>query len=181
VQFLLGALALLVARRRRAPSRAGARALRFALFTLLGCGEAADEPDASGAPSADAATYQGCPLDTPPFALGMEAQGVRGSVRARLRAALPAPPQRYRNDWTLEFLDAQGALLSDVTITKARPFMPVHGHDGNIQPTIQALDATSIQVDKLNLWMRGPWEIQLEVRSVSKGDDQMVFHVCIAE
>jgi photosystem II stability/assembly factor-like uncharacterized protein len=178
LELALAALALLLTRSRWRSLLRRALLSLAALLSLLGCGESSEE---ASPPRADAATYQGCPSDTPPFALGMEAQGVRGKVRARLRAALPAPPQRYRNDWTLEFVDAQGALLSDVTVSKARPFMPVHGHDGNIQPTIRPLDSSSIEVAQLNLWMRGPWEVQLEVQSASAGDDQMVFHVCIAE
>lgn len=154
------------------------RSLLLSLLASSGCADASADPRT---PTADASVYQGCPPEAAPFALGMEARGVAGRVHARLRAAMPAPPQRYRNDWTLEFFDAQGRLLSDVTVTRARPFMPLHGHDGNLQPTLRAVDSTTLEIEQLNLWMRGPWEVQLQVRSPSAGEDEMVFHVCIPE
>lgn len=127
-----------------------------------------------------AAAYEGCPASTPPFVLGMETLGRDGRIRARLRHAEPAPPARYRNDWEVEFLTPLGERAGDVSLVHARPFMPVHGHDGNVQPTLRAL-GDQVAIDYLNLNMRGPWEIQLTVSSPTLGNDEIVFHVCVAE
>ena len=147
-------------------------------LSLWSCGDAGD--DQSEQPVEEGSMYAGCPETTPTFAIDMEAAGTAGRIRARLRAASPAPPARYRNDWRVDFLNAQGEVLTDVTILRARPFMPVHGHDGNVQPTWRA-QGSEFALDYLNLNMRGPWEIQLGVRSAALGEDAMVFHVCVAE
>lgn len=152
--------------------------VRMSLLALFAsCGEANEHDPDEHAPSA---TYQGCPASTPPFALGMEALGRFGRIGARLLEARPAPPARYRNDWELEFIDGMGRVLEDVAVVRARPFMPVHGHDGNITPTVRPL-ANRVALDYLNLNMRGPWEIQLTVHSSALGDDEIVFHVCVPE
>lgn len=140
-----------------------------------------DHDHTSGDP-ADAGSYEGCPEATPEFALGMRAMGKEGNVHAELVAALPSPPMRYRNDWTLRFTDVEARPLQDVVLTSARPFMPVHGHDGNVLPTISQLEEDgTFLLEGLNLNMRGPWEIQLQVNSKSAGSDYLVFDVCVFE
>ncbi len=152
------------------------------LCLLLACG--GDEPEAHEHPThtGDAGSYEGCPESTPEFALGMRAVGKDKRVTAELVAATPAPPMRYLNDWELRFFSTESdALLSDVSISQARPFMPVHGHDGNILPKLTLLEDGGYRVASLNLNMRGPWEVQLNVSSASLGDDYIVFHVCVSE
>jgi hypothetical protein len=153
------------------------------LLPCLACGDAGDPArEGNDELRADAATYEGCPATTPAFALGMQATGEAGKLRATLVAADPAPPMRYLNDWTLSFESVASGPLGDAQISMARPFMPVHGHDGNLKPTItrHASDGTFL-LEGLNLNMRGPWEIQLQVSSPSAGDDYIVFHVCVVE
>lgn len=143
--------------------------------------ETATRGDAAS-PVPDAGTYEGCPESTPEFALGMRALGENKRFLAELITATPAPPMRYLNDWTLRFLDAATeSLLSDVAVTEARPFMPVHGHDGNVLPKVSRLESGEFRVVGLNLNMRGPWEIQLHVSSEAGGTDYIVFHVCVSE
>lgn len=44
--------------------------------------------------------------------------------------------------------------------------MPIHGHDGRVQPKMTALaEPGQFQVDRLNFIMRGPWEVRLWLRS----------------
>ena len=123
-----------------------------------------------------------CPDDLDAFSIGMEATGEDGAVMARLLDASPAPPEKFTNDWTLEFVDAEGGAIEDLEITMARPWMPAHQHDGTFAPVIEGLDDPgTFQVDDLNLWMRGHWEVQIDVSSASAGDDYIVFDVCIEE
>ena len=166
------------------------------LAVLLACG--GDEPREAGhvhdagAEHEDAghtetdgeaeAEYQGCPADLPDFELGMRARVLEGSIQASVVEASPAPPMRYLNDWTVELTDAEGNALEDVRIESARPFMPVHGHDGNLEPKVRGLSqAGRFAIADLNLFMRGPWEVQLRLRSASAGDGYVVFDVCIPE
>ena len=168
--------------------------LVLALFASAACGgdgpveqrphDAGTAADAAEdeSPEGEEAAFQGCPDSLPAFALGMQARVVEGGIQARLVAASPAPPLRYLNDWTVEFADAEGNALEDVRIESARPFMPLHGHDGNLQPKLRGLSAAGqFSIADLNLFMRGPWEIQLRVHSESAGDGYVVFDVCVAE
>jgi hypothetical protein len=163
-------------------------AVALGLIVLAGgaCGDSANRtgPDA-GAESEHEheheSTFEGCPESTPPFALGMQAVGELGRITGTLIDASNAPPLRYLNDWIVEFVDGEGQPLEDVSIRRARPFMPVHGHDGNVQPSVRQEQPGRFAVDGLNLNMRGPWEIQFQLRSPSAGDDYVVFHVCVDE
>jgi hypothetical protein len=153
--------------------------LGLALTFLFACGDA----DTKGVHESDGSVFVGCPPDLPAFALGMEASGEQQRIKARLLSAMPAPPLRYLNDWTVALIDSQGGPLSDAEIVKARPFMPSHGHDGNRQVQIErdASDPSHFALHGLNFIMRGPWEVQLTVRSASAGEDYLVFRTCVGE
>jgi hypothetical protein len=67
-------------------------------------------------------------------------------------------------------------------ITKARPFMPVHGHDGIVVPTLELLpEPGRVRMRGLNFNMRGPWQVQLSLSSPSARDDYAVFYLCVQE
>jgi hypothetical protein len=158
------------------------RAMLWLCLVACGDGDTRSEPRAM--PGEDASVADAsvrCGDDVPPFALGMSALGEQGRVRAVLVEAVPAPPEKYRNDWLVQLEDAAGEALDDAQISEARPFMPAHGHDGTFAPTVTAAGAGRFQVDNLNLWMRGPWEVQLRVSSQAAGDDYIVFRICIEE
>jgi hypothetical protein len=60
--------------------------------------------------------------------------------------------------------------------------MPVHGHDGRVQPKLTALEAPGqFEVDRLNFTMRGPWEVRFWLRAESGAEDLVVFDVCVAK
>jgi hypothetical protein len=146
------------------------------------------EPDGDGAVDEDAgdidASLSPCAdrMDTAEyFELGLESVGTSGLITAKLVAADPAPPERYLNDWTIEFLDEEGELVTDAEITMARPFMPKHGHDGTFAPTVTELEPGRFEITRLNLWMRGGWLIQVQVSSPEIGSDYIEFSTCIDE
>ena len=161
----------------------GLRALRLACYLpLASCGsEPAVEAESDAGSDAGVPAVR-CGAGLPAFALPMTAQGEEGKLSATLLASTPEPPEKYLNDWTLELRDSAGKPVGDATITMARPFMPAHGHDGTFAPTVKDGDAPGrFVVEKLNLWMRGPWEVQLRVSSQALGDDYIVFQVCVEE
>jgi hypothetical protein len=149
------------------------------LSTLAACGD--DDGEAMPEPVADASYPEApCPDDTPDFRIGLEATGREGAIVARLVDADPSPPRIFRNDWTVDFLTPDGAAVEDVEVIEARAFMPVHGHDGIYPPEVSELDeAGRFDVHGLNMWMSGPWQVQLTLGSQSAGDDYVVFNVCI--
>lgn len=135
---------------------------------------------AHDAPQDDAYTVAPCPDSIPDFALGMQAQGEDGNLVVRLRAAAPSPPERFLNDWEVEVVDGEGRSVPDARIDMARPFMPVHGHDGGVAPVVRSLSGPgAFAVDGINLNMRGPWEVQFQIASPTAGSDYAVFHVCV--
>jgi hypothetical protein len=170
------------------------RSLLAASLVVGGCKESNDggaddarvkghDHHTDGGLDVDAAEFEGCPDSTPEFTLGMSASGRDGKITASLRDASSAPPTRYFNDWTLAFSDADGAPLEDVEIILARAYMRVHGHYGTPDPTLHQLaDEPSVfELQRLNLFMRGPWEVQLILKSDSLGEDHVVFDVCVEE
>lgn len=131
----------------------------------------------------EAAEFEGCPDTVPEFFLGMSTTSGDGSLKAALLAAAPAPPAKFFNDWTVEFRSADDAPLEDVTIRSARAFMPVHGHYGTPDPrqTQHEDEPAEFDLDALNLFMRGPWQVKLAVSSPSSGQADLVFEVCVEE
>jgi YtkA-like len=124
--------------------------------------------------------FQGCPDRLPSFAPGLQATGEQLVVE--VVAAVPAEPERYLNRWTVELRALDGAPAPDAGIVRGQTFMPVHGHDGRVQPQMTALsEPGQVQIDRLNFTMRGPWEVRLWLRSRSTEDDYVVFEVCVAK
>jgi hypothetical protein len=138
-----------------------------------------DQSASVGHDEEEPAEFEGCPEDTPSFEPGMTSNGSR--IRASLLSASKTPPERYLNDWVVELVDESGARLTDAQVERARPFMPIHGHDGNIQPVIRLREPGVFALDRLNFNMRGPWEVQLGLKSPSAGEDDVVFRICVEE
>lgn len=165
-------------------------ALMLGAVAALGCGD--DGSDDGGATHDHHLPHDGgmhdgavamvpCPEDLPEFATGLRAMGEDQRVQAELVDAQYVPPRKYRNDWTVAFLDANGEPLDDVEVAEVEPFMPTHNHDGRYPSVWEMLDEPGqFQVDDINLWMTGPWEVRFRVSSDSAGgDDYIVFDVCI--
>jgi hypothetical protein len=149
----------------------------------LGCGDSGDdgqEGDDGFVPEGGFAMVP-CPeglLEN--FANGLQVMGEEERIQAELVDAQYVPARQYRNDWTVAFLNDRGEPLDDVEITYAQSFMPTHNHDGRFPPMWAMLpEPGQFQVDDINMWMPGPWEVQFSVSSASAGDDRVVFDVCI--
>jgi hypothetical protein len=131
------------------------------MLLVVACGSA----DAEEAIDDD---FQGCPAGISAFGPGLTATGKQHTLK--LVSAEPAEPERYRNDWVVELDPA------DAQIVRAQTFMPVHGHDGRVDPQLTVLEPGKISVERLNFTMRGPWEVRLWLSP----DDYVVFNVCVA-
>ena len=175
-------------------------ALLCIVSVAVGCGEDAADGDSRGA--IDAQVSATCLDDTPEFIAtpedGMIARGKNETVQARVIAADPAMPERFENDWIVRFTDAANVPLDDVEIVDACVFMPVHGHGGVPRNVGEAGEPGTFELKGLNLFMRGPWEVQLAVntargasssaeatscdRDRSKtGRDLVLFRVCVRD
>jgi YtkA-like len=163
---------------------------RWRLTVLLACGLAACVSDSDGPPTEDAHVhdmpdeveddFQGCPAGFPSVAPELKTMG--GHLAVKVVAAMPEEPERYINDWTVELSSLDGSPAPDAEIVRGQTFMPIHGHDGRVQPQMTALsEPGQFQVDRLNFTMRGPWEVRLWLRSGSVASDYVVFNVCVAK
>lgn len=158
-------------------------ALRFGLCSCLVASLVACGDDAGDAPNEEGAEFEGCPDSIPEFSHGMSAATEDGDIQAVLREASPSPPARFFNHWTVELTRADGSALEEGSVGGVRAFMPVHGHYGTPDPRVRRRDdePAVFDIEKLNLFMRGPWEVTLTVSSASGGDAAIVFEVCVEE
>lgn len=98
---------------------------------------------------------------------GLTAMGDNKEIQVRVIDADNVPAVKYYNTWTVQFLDAQGKPLEDVTVDKICAYMPVHGHGTPPTMITQQTDKSTFEVMNLNLLMPGPWEIQFALSSPS--------------
>jgi hypothetical protein len=150
------------------------------LVACAGASNDASTADDGGAFADADDDFQGCPEGFPSFAPGLQATGEQ--LAASVLAAIPEAPERYLNAWTVELSARDGAPALDAAIDRAETFMPVHGHDGRVQPRMTALsEPGQFRLERLNFSMRGPWEVRLWTHSDALGDDYVVFDVCVAK
>jgi hypothetical protein len=137
---------------------------------LLGLAACGGDGQAELGPEDD---FKGCPPELPVFAPGLQALGAEHTLT--LVSAEPAEPERYENDWVVE-LSPEGAEL-----VRGQTFMPVHGHDGRVEPELMPLSQPGqFAIERLNFTMRGPWEVRLWTRTDAT-EDYVVFQVCVAK
>jgi hypothetical protein len=110
----------------------------------------------------------------------LRAEGTQLAVS--LISATPAEPERYGNDWSVAVRMRDGSPAPGAQILRGQTFMPIHGHDGRVEPALEALATPGdFQVNHLHFSMRGPWEVRLWLRASSVQEDYVVFHVCVAK
>jgi hypothetical protein len=158
-------------------------ALAFSASAIaMGCKSSGDDDDTgkntvdSGSPPMNMDVK--CPADTPVFTAtpetGLEATVTHKTLRVRAISADPVhPTKNAENNWTIQFMDDQGAPLDGVKIDNACAFMPVHGHGTAPLGGTKALpDPGQFELDFLNFIMRGPWQVELAVTpaSTASGD-----------
>lgn len=110
------------------------------------------------------------------YVLGLSKRGAWADVV--FVDALPAPPRRGDNEWTVRVTDQQGAPLPDLEI-EVDPFMPDHFHGTSIRCEVHDGDAPGeYLLTPLNLFMPGLWEVTLFLSDAER-QDQVVFSFCV--
>lgn len=147
------------------------------------CGSSADAGSAGALASAAgtaADDFKGCPEGIPQFEPGLKAEGMQ--LTASLIAAMPTEPERYNNDWTVSVRKRDGSPAPDAKISRGQTFMPIHGHDGRVDPALESLsNPGEFQLSRLYFSMRGPWEVRLWLQASGVPEDYVVFHICVAK
>ncbi|APR86466.1 Hypothetical protein A7982_11815 [Minicystis rosea] len=151
-------------------------ALLLAL-ALVGCGS-----DTTGS-GGQTTTTSGPACATDPrvtsYAVGISAASTDGSIKVTFADALPAPPEKGGNVWTIDVADAQGNPIDGATIT-LKPFMPEHGHAATIIPTVKAGDKPGrYVVDNIELFMPGIWQNTFTITPSGGVGEPVVFTFCV--
>lgn len=145
--------------------------LMLTLTLAGGCGSDGDDTSdpATGA-GGTGATGLCASADT--FTAGMARMGDEGRVELTLMSSDPAPPERHDNTWVLKLTDVDGNPAEGATVIP-KPNMPQHGHGTNTQAVVTELGAGEYQLDPINLFMPGYWEIPIDV-TLSGGETDSI-------
>ncbi|HWO21717.1 MAG TPA: FixH family protein [Kofleriaceae bacterium] len=117
------------------------------------------------------------------FVLGLTKPGEQGVYEFKLLSADPAPPARGDNLWQLEVstIAAPVAPVSDATL-RVTPFMPDHSHGSGKTVLVTPMTAGQYQLEPVNLWMPGLWEVTIQAEAAQTGGtqrDRVVFRFCL--
>ena len=143
---------------------------------LCGCSADTNEPGMSMDPAKSKS--QVCGESGESFFAGMSKMGDSGVLSVTIVEAMPAPPARYDNTWTMEVLDAEGNPVDDATL-RVSGWMPEHGHGTPRDADIVPLGDGRYEAAPINLFMPGLWRITVEVSSQSGETDATRFLFCV--
>ncbi len=112
------------------------------------------------------------------YMLGLARAGQQLTVR--FVDAMPSPPARFDNVWTIEVLDVMtGAPVDEVSL-EVEPFMPDHNHGTSIACQVTDMETPGqLQLDPVNLFMPGLWEVRLHFTLDAGTTDEVVFRFCV--
>ncbi|MBC8070126.1 MAG: FixH family protein [Deltaproteobacteria bacterium] len=145
-------------------------------LAMWGCDDADSDDDDGGHDHHAEAGCAGEERDDV-YMLGMEKSGT--ALTVRFVDAMPAPPARYENTWTLEVLDASGAPVDDATL-EVEPFMPDHNHGTGIAAVVTKLEAPGqLEIEPIDLFMPGLWEVRLRFTLADQTRDDITFSFCV--
>jgi hypothetical protein len=147
-------------------------ALPLSLALAAACGNGGNHVHA------DADDFDCSATSADTYVAGLEKVGAAG-VKVRLMESVPAPPAKGDNAWLLEIVGPGDDPLDDLDLTVV-PWMPEHGHGTPKRPVIApAAGDGRYQVDDVNLWMPGVWEITVTVDADGGLTDDVLYRFCI--
>jgi hypothetical protein len=154
------------------------------LLRFLGAITLAAGPLAACATSnGGASTGQASVCDTDPraetYSAGLSAAATDGTVKVSFVDAMPTPPTKGMNTWTIQLSDANGQPMNGATIA-VLPFMPDHGHGSSITPQVTPMPtAGNYQVSLLDLFMPGIWDVTFTITPSSGPAETLKFTFCV--
>ena len=153
------------------------RALPWVLG-LVGLGGCDGEAMMGGGDSDAESEPRGCDTETraDDYALGLAKTGDAYTVT--FVNALPAPPTRGDNTWTVKVTDSTGAGMTALAIDTV-PFMPDHMHGTTVETRVTETTDGEYVLTPVNLFMPGLWEVTLDVTSPGATEDSVVFAFCV--
>jgi len=144
-------------------------------------GGMADAPDDDGSAMLDdeEPEARGCAAETraDTYTLGMAKSGER--LQVAFVEALPAPPARGDNTWTVAISDGAGAPMVDLPI-EVEPYMPDHMHGSSIPAHVSATEiAGEYLIEPVDLFMPGLWQVTLYLTLPDGTEDEVEFDFCV--
>ncbi len=151
--------------------------LAFAL-ALTACDQGGDADDGNDE-GADDGPSNPCETEDrdDTYMLGLTKTGEQ--VKVKFVDAVPAPPARFDNTWTVEVLDMDDMPMDGMEL-EVTPFMPDHQHGTTVVTNVEEGAAPGQYVlDPVNLHMAGLWEVTIEITLPDSTTDSVVFAFCI--
>ena len=111
------------------------------------------------------------------FVAGMQKLGTNGKITFTLVQAVPAPPARGDNTWTVQLTTAGAAAPVTGAGMVVTPHMPDHTHtpvsdQGSAMPEAGKYSAP------VNMWMPGLWQTTIQANA-GADSDKAVFVFCV--
>ena len=155
-----------------------------AVLLLAGCPSNSDQSMNEGTGGADSSHEDASMVDDncglPPFELNVEATGA--TLHVKLIDAMPNPPEKFDNDWTVEVTDQDGNPLTSPDDFEVEPWMPAHGHGATHPAVITALDTPGqFLLSPVYLWMGGLWDVRFKSPGQTTPEDWALLHACIKD
>jgi hypothetical protein len=137
---------------------------------------------AGGGGNVDSSTDCAVRTDVDHYVANMTKQGTNGLMSFLLIQSDPAPPVFGNNVWKLKVTDAAGMpVTKGLTVSV---FMPEHGHNSPIPPTITYDAATGVYgLDPIYLSMGGKWRVTFSITDPNDSAiviDKVEFFFCVA-
>ncbi len=109
--------------------------------------------------------------------MGMGRQGFGRRVSATIEDSVP-PPRRADLRWIVRIDDSSGLPITggDVVVTT---WMPDHFHPAAKPAIVTELGEGRYEVDPINLFMPGLWEIVIATTTDSIARDEVLFVFCV--
>ena len=96
------------------------------------------------------------------------------SFTLHLTEALPSPPERGVNTWSVLLSNLDGSPLDDCQINLT-PFMPEHGHGSPLQPIVSSQGEGSYLIKEIAFTMPGLWEMRFDIDCHSELSEQLKY------
>lgn len=155
--------------------------ISFAFIGLITCSGDEQTNGANELTSTDDMATSNCAVDTrgEEYVPNMSKTGPAG-FQFKLRNALPAPPDRNLNEWSLEIKNSANQNVPKDHSIELSPYMPDHQHGSITSPIVEVDELGIYNISNIDLFMPGFWEITVTILDTEKAKlDSVRFNFCI--
>jgi len=99
-----------------------------------------------------------------------------GALTIEVRTSPKQPPERGLTVVQLSITDGAGDPMDDLVVT-AVPWMPDMGHGASVKPTVTNAGGGKYEIDNVNMFMPGRWELRTEMTGPLDDSAKFVFQI----